>query len=242
MQDLSEKYYPSKMASYRSIKDFGKIRSTSADPWSYCAIQGPDMRFAHPPLGSTHGAHSQNCQAWMAEECAKDWSEMCEYVYQTQNSTSFPNTLNVNQGVSRVNTNTAGQNLLANSVERAFCSYSNCVPIKQPFDPTVADSPPFTTYVSADGDNGNCVPVCSANPETVDNDPLIQKMIQNPEVCSTTITNIFNTAMREGISYEGTCLHEYQQIHARAVAEQQQAIQKAALSQKASRNNNSGCF
>lgn len=226
---------------YRTISDFGKIRNSNANPWSYCAIQGPDMKFAHPPIGDTLGPNSQNCQAWMAEECGKNWSDMCEYVYQTQTTKSYPNTLNRNAGADRLNQNTAGENLVANSVERAFCSYANCAPIEQPFDPTVAGSPTFTVYVGPDGTPDSCVPVCSANPETVDNDPLVAKMLQNPEVCNSTLTNIFNTAMREGISYSGTRLHPYQQIHAQAVA-QQQAAMAAQRQMRGSERQNSGCF
>lgn len=228
---------------YRTISNFGKIRSNDTDPWSYCAIQGPDMKFAHAPLGDTHGPNSENCQAWMAEECAKNWTDMCEYVYQTQNTKSYPNTLNRTSNANRLNQATAGQNLVANSVERAFCSYANCVAVEQPFDPTVAGGPTFTVHVGPDGTPDSCVPVCSVNPATVDNDPLVAKMIQNPEVCNSTMTNIFNTAMREGISYQGTCLHPYQQIHAQAVAQQTQAQQAQQTSQRQMKaNRGSGCF
>ena len=224
--------------SYRTISDFGKIRNSNANPWSYCAIQGPDTNFAHPPLGDVYGPNSTNCQAWMAQECAKEWSDMCEYVYQTQTTRAYPNTLNVNLGQDRVNTNTAGQNLVANSVERAFCSYANCVPIEQPFDPTVVGSPPFTTYVPADGNPGTCIPVCSVNPDTVDNDPLVDKMLENADVCSSTLTSIFNTAMREGTSYQGTKLHPYQQVHAQAMRDSARALRQS----QASRVRDNGCF
>lgn len=225
---------------YRTISDFGKIKNNSANPWSYCAIQGPDSFFANETLGGTIGPGSVNCQAWMAEECSKEWSDMCEYVYQNQTSRNQPNTLNRTAGADRLNTNTAGQNLVANSVERAFCSYANCVPIEQPFNPTIPGSPNFTVYVGPDGQPDSCLPVCSVNPDTVDNDPLVEKMVQNPEICSSTMTNIFNTAMREGISYEGTKLHPYQQIHAQAVRDQQRATAMASRKQASRRNRN--CF
>ena len=227
---------------YRQISDFGKIRNSSANPWSYCAINGPDSQFAHPPLGDTIGPNSVNCQAWMAEECAKEWSDMCEYVYQSQNTRSFPNTLNRTAGANRDNANTAGQNLVANAVERAFCSYANCVPIKQQFDPTVVGSPEYTTYVGHDGNPDTCIPVCGVDPNTVDNDPLVDKMLQHPELCSATLTNIFNTAARTGVSYAGTKLHPYQQIHAQAVEEQNRVAARANRMTQVKRARSNGCF
>jgi hypothetical protein len=75
---------------------------------------------------------------------------------------------------------------------RRFILLPEECPSIQPFDPTVAASPPVTIYQ-------NLVTSSSQlhNLEDVDNDPWISKMVENPRVCFDVIARIYLGVQRK---------------------------------------------
>jgi hypothetical protein len=204
-------------SSYAQIADFGSLNppspGTDNDPLTYCLVETMDRNFQHGANSVTYGPRSQACQAFMAERCAKNWDGFCEYYYVNNNDNSqwpfdkqaWPNTfLPRNWANGLVPTLTNGEQLLQNAAELRYCSYRNCVPKKQPFNPLVAGSPMITTYYNPSSYSEECIPVCNVDPKTIDQDPLMDRCLENPKAAALTLINICNTAKRQGTDLSGT--------------------------------------
>lgn len=202
-------------STYRQVNNFGNNinKGGDDDPLSYCLVDTMDKNFQNSPYGIQLGPRSRPCQLFMAERCANKWDAFCEYSYR-MNGTSgeWPdNSYWPNMYMNRNNwdTNiaspllTTGEQLLQNTAERRFCSFVNCKKKCEPFDPTNPGSPMITYY-----DNSNeidaCIPVCTVNPSSIDNDPVMDRMLQNPTAAATTLVNICNTARNSQQDLSGT--------------------------------------
>ena len=80
----------------------------------------------------------------------------------------------------------------------------NCTPKCEPFDPTNPNSPTVTYYGEADGADVDCIPVCNVNPAIIDNDPVMDRMLENTDAAAGTIINICNTARNNDTDLSGT--------------------------------------
>ncbi|MBL4898472.1 MAG: hypothetical protein JKX76_02365 [Colwellia sp.] len=176
------------------------------DPWELCISQDPDAKYTNI-LSDSHGQNSKNCQIFMAEDCANDWSDNCDFVYQNASATTYPNQASRSGSTLDINL-TAGEKLLQNSAERAYCTFdSRCTAVQYPFDPNNPNSPMLTDYRAPDGSDYQCQKVCTVDPSKMKNDRLMDRMVQNPRACASTLTNIFETTKRQGVSLKGTKLH-----------------------------------
>ena len=177
------------MSVYKSISNFGQSSADDPNnnPLTYCLINTVDSGFIHGGAGLTiSGKHSNNCQAFMASYCANKWDNVCEYASHDQSM--YPNMLG-----NTTNFLTSGQTLIANAASRKYISkkYGTCDLTWQPFDPTVASSPLISFW-----EGKECVRVYEVNPKEIDNDPLMNKILQNPIVAWSILVNIYNTALR----------------------------------------------
>lgn len=218
--------------SYISISQFGSGGSKATDPLSYCAVNGLESSFSHT-LGASAsliGPTSENCQRYMGAYCAKNWDGVCEYVYHNTNR-MIPNQVagcstNIGgpcNGSGLGNQSTYGQLLLRNTASEKYLKgmSSNCVQQFFPFDPTVADSPLISKWVSkqsvGDGDCGIgcgsnvCVPYYGVDPVTIDSDPVMNKILEQPWIAMDILVNIYNNAVSSGQldSLRGTKIHNF---------------------------------
>ncbi len=207
---------------YSQIKYFGSNNSSTNDPLTYCLVQNWDKNFTHSPTGDLFGPYSEKCQLFMAERCSKEWDGFCEYYYQNQNTQQYPNTV---QGCDSVNDVvckglTVGETLLTNAAERRFCKFPGCTMKSEPFDPNIANSPWITYRVgNCDTGNQNCVGVCTVDPRTIDQDSVMNKCLENPKACMTTLANICNTSRRNGIDLSGTKIKRWCDVYFKTRAE-----------------------
>lgn len=205
------------MNRYANYTNFGNNQnppqSGNNDPLTYCLVDTMDKNFQHGPMGPLYGPRSQKCQLYMAQRCADNWDGFCEYYYQHNNTNSqwpdsqlWPNTVQPRYWAGSLNNVplSTGEQLLQNAGERRFCTYRNCSPRCEPFDPMNPNSPSVIYYDDPYGYGENCVPECRVDPKTIDQDILMDRMLDNPKASATTLINICNTSKREGIDLSGT--------------------------------------
>jgi hypothetical protein len=178
---------------YRSITDFGSNAYFPVNnPLTYCINNQVESKFAHG--GQTHNIspNSKSCQNYMSEYCASEWDDFCEYAsnnkdYQNiHQSSSFPfRSLNSGEILIR---NTAAQKYLVEMIngEKKY----------EPFDPTVATSPMISYWVNSN--HATMIPIYSVDPTKIDQDPVMDKIINNPIIAFEILVNIRNTMKNKG--------------------------------------------
>lgn len=201
------------MSGYTKIKHFGCESKRHKEPLSMCLADTMDRRFIHGgAAGNITGPKSKACQLYMSDRCATKWDGFCEYYYQSPDNRRgrYPNTIQrpweTDFGLTR--TMTIGDQLLKNTAERKYCKYINCKAVYEPFDPTNPDSPMIRYFVDEHG-RENCIPVCSVEPSTIDTDPVMDRLLSNPQVAEGVLINICNTTRREGKDISKTKIGQY---------------------------------
>lgn len=208
------------MSSYANISNFGSGTSAQSSPLATCAVSTLESGF-NATLGSNSlvGPESSQCQLFMGSYCGRPgpngWDGVCEYLSQ-DNSQWLPNSMGACNGPSGScfsgglgNSITKGQMLIRNSASERFLTAmsSNCQRDYEPFDPTVANSPligrwkPMTegcgSMGNCNGDN-TCVPIYSVDPNTIDNDVVMNKLLAQPWIALDILVNIYNNAVSSG--------------------------------------------
>lgn len=201
--------------SYARIANFGPSSAPPCEgtnnPLTYCLVDTMDKDFQHAPNGVLYGPRSEKCQLYMSERCAKNWDGYCEYFYKTKGPNGewpynqrWPNMGEAAQtGLSPASL-TTGEQLLQDTAQRRFCKFaSNCKKCEEPFDPMNPQSERVYKYRNTIT-GGKCVPVCSVDPSSIDNDPVMDRLLTNPSVGAGTLINICNTSRNLGVDLSGT--------------------------------------
>jgi len=180
----------------------------SNDPVGYCMGRTLEqkMMFGSAP---DSGIDSKPCQAYMAQRCATNWDGICEAIYQ-QADDPWPGTLPRAATFGRAGSSqaTAGDQMLALTAREKYrvamlnVDGINCVHLSEPFDYTRPDSPTISYY------SGQCIPEYRVDPPTADGDPVLNRLLDRPELAPDVLQNLYNTAKRKGTldEYEGTRL------------------------------------
>lgn len=203
---------------YANIHRFGQQNNPPCvgtnHPLTMCLTDTMDRSFQNGgTIGHLTGPRSTKCQHYMAERCAENWDGFCEYFYkehgaggQWPDNQAWPianaRQWEVDAGIAR--SLTTGDQLLRNTAERRYCQYANCQKVCEPFDPTNPDSPSITYFVGPDGSPNSCIPVCNVDPLTINDDPVMERMLNNTDAAAGTIINICNTARNTGTDLSGT--------------------------------------
>ena len=193
-------------AIYTSIRNVGCTDVDSDHPLTYCLTNAVDQKFIHGSSANiVSGPSARNCQLYLAEYCANGWDKFCEFASQN-NNTSFPNTFDgIDTGLTNRDVNlTQGEILIYNTAKRKYLvSNGNCFLKHEPFDPTVANSPMISYWskknsscVGATCGNG-CFPEFAVDPKTINDDPVMNKILQKPSIALDILVNIFNTSLRK---------------------------------------------
>lgn len=201
---------------------------TVSDPLSYVLPgQTMSEGFLHGsvPTFVYGGMHSPNGQAFLSSYCAGEyskegtgWDKYCEFSSANRTIT-WPNTVQnclSPSCLSQTNLTggqTAGQILIKNSSNKRFLkAMHNAKKKYEPFDPTVANSPVIYTWVPVDcagagnmcggnnptGNNSGGIPVYAVDPKTIDNEPLMDKLLRDLSINPELLLNVYNTMKREG--------------------------------------------
>lgn len=197
--------------SYANISSFGQSVGQSAqnDPLTYCALSGLQSGFYHTIGGgnSISGPNSSQCQLFTAQYCAhnpKGWDGVCEYL-SNDKSTIYPNSVSTigtsgaSLGSGIGNFLSQGQILIRNTASEKYLKEmsGNCTRQYEPFDPTSASSPLISRWY-AGGNRGTCIPVYDVDENTIDNDPVMNKILNQPWIAIEILINIYNTRIRTG--------------------------------------------
>lgn len=190
--------------SYVYLKSFGNhAPSTSNDPLSYFLGSEVDSKMQHGnylPLD----AKSQQAQNYMAQRCADTYDGYCEYYYQNNGPQNpdrqhYPN--QVFSGINQTSQLSTGDQMIKNAAFLKYCSFAGCEKKTEPFDPMDPNSPLVTQYI------GQCIPVADRiDPNTIDNDVLMNKLLENPKINPELLVNACNTSRRNGVDLSGTKL------------------------------------
>lgn len=207
---------------YARIIDFGKGMNEQAksplnpaNPLSYCMFPTLNSQFIHGSLSSglLYDTNNAACTNFMAERCVDSWDGFCD-AYQMLNVDSYwPNTASIDSQAFDLaqffiqNRPSVGDNLVRNTMYRRFIVLPDECPSVQPFDPTVAASPPVTIYQNSVTSSSRL-----RNLDDVDNDPWVSKMVENPRVCFDVIARIYLGVVRqepEAVKIPGTLFAKF---------------------------------
>lgn len=224
---------------YRQISDFAPDikNEITTDPLLYCVLDTMDSQFLHGATGRTFGKYNEHCSEYLSTRCALNWDGVCETISR-DNETRFPNTggplprYNILGQYIPVPTGlTYGQQIIRDTAFKKYkVQLTDCNVYCEPFDPTVANSPLVcyeartscsvgpTNYNVCLGvsEGGMCESVYKIVQEQVsslDTDPVMNKILDNPKLAPDLIDQIYWTMKGEntlGI-LQGTRLYKYLQ-------------------------------
>lgn len=165
------------------------------DPLTYCLGNNLSQRFNHGSNSDIYGQNGKSCQIYMAERCAKNWDDVCQYAYEGNTNEEFAVRADVmNGGMGQTTGLTSGDILLLNTAYKKYLTkMHNCEAITEPFDPLVVASPLITHYRGL-----YCVPEYAVNPSIIDLDPVMNRLLTKPWIAKNLFVNIRNTMMRYG--------------------------------------------
>lgn len=189
--------------SYQKLVTFGSSLTNALpvyanDPVTYCVGSNISQGFNHGGNAAIYGQNSPECQTYMAQRCAANWDGVCEYAashvaneeYATRADTANLGTMK------QVIDLTPGEILLRNTAMEKYLvgmSGGNCELRTEQFDPINPSSPFISKYVGT-----GCVPQYAVDPTTIDNDPVMNKILDNPKIAMQLLINIKNTMRRNG--------------------------------------------
>lgn len=166
------------------------------DPLTYCLGNNISQRFNHGGNADIYGQNSKPCQAYLSERCAKNWDDVCEYAYSPCSNDEYQtraNPVSYNEGCKPQGMN-SGEILLLNTAQKKYLwKMFNCEEITEPFDPMVPASPLITSWRGT-----NCIPMYAVNPQTIDSDPVMNRILSKPWIAQNLLVNIRNTMARRG--------------------------------------------
>lgn len=203
------------MAQYKRISNFGiGVQNTSENPLNYCLIGGLNSSFNNGSTANTIGnPNGANCQSFMSDYCSSEWNDLCEFA-STGSITTIPNSLQHN-GHDYGNLQpsvklTTGEILIVNTASKKYLSEMKGCNVKhESFDPTVAGSPTISFW--SGNYNNSCTPIYEVNPKTIDNDPVMDKILEKPIIALSILVNIYNTANRKNTfeNLKGTKIYNF---------------------------------
>lgn len=202
---------------YASISSFGSnAHSQVNNPLTYCLNDNMDQRFLHGSNADSYGQHSRPCQLFMSEYCSHGWDSYCEAA-SLNTTTWLPNNMQccLLRGDVACQDLNAGQVLIRNTASRKYLVKMHGATKKyESFDPNVATSPLISYWVPTNGcpmNNSCSVPVYAVDHRTIDNDPVMDKLLGNPKIAPVILINIYNSMKRMGTlkTLKGTKLGKF---------------------------------
>lgn len=185
---------------YQQVANFGASYNNSNpvfnnDPLTMCIGNNPAQRFNHGGNVDSYGQDSEPCQAYLSQRCAKTWDMPCEIASrQTDRAVA-----SVGDGSMMAGFN-SGDLMLRNtamekyrvSMRSSSDSTQQCQVKSEPFNTLIPASPILTRYV------GDCIGEYAVDPETIESDPVMNKILNKPNAFVSLLNNIRETMIRNG--------------------------------------------
>jgi len=198
------------MSGYKKIREVGPNEYMAVNnPLTYCVGSQMDNMFAHGGNAQVLGKDSRSCHLYMSQYCANKWDKFCDVVADDRTGHMPPMGSNGQYGLS------SGQNhVRATAEEKYLVSMPGCVRREEPFDPTVATSP-MVKYWSEGCGSSACTPSYAVDASTIDDDPVMTRMLDRPGNFADILQNIFWTMQRQGTlqQLKGTSLGKFYSAH-----------------------------
>lgn len=205
---------------YQMMSNFCPIKMPTDDPVTYCVMDDNNSlnhQFSHGAGGGSLTPYSKPCQAFMSSRCSTNWDDKCELASKNT-ETRYPNMIakcgNPPVTVGRLS---AGDILVMNTAEKKYGKLSgNCSIKQEPFDPTVLTSPMVEYQVSDSCSYGGvCKTIYDVDPNTIDNDPVMNKILDRPEIGASVLVNIYRQLKKRGelAKINNTRLGRFYQFH-----------------------------
>jgi hypothetical protein len=194
-------------SNYALSKSFGcSMPDPSNNPLSYCVLgANVDNMFLHGGhVKSQNFPFGMNCQAFMSDYCAQGWDDFCE-ISCASDVTSWPNSIDSKspQGL------TQGEMLIRNTVAKKYLSETDgsCKMSVVQFDPLVVNSPKIRFFCNS----AECRPKYEVDPETINQDIVMNKLLNNPYIGKDLLLNIYETMSSKGTltTLQGTNIGNY---------------------------------
>lgn len=213
--DMSNASYPDRnLPEYRPIQTFAPDMKDTirTDPLFYCLLDTMDSQFIHGSTGRIYGKYNENCSHFLTNRCALKWDPICEAVSKDK-TMNFPNTGATNPKGGCSPCLAYGDQIVRNAALQRFKVASmNCNVKCEPHDPLNPESP-LICYETSTPCNptdktcfgtaryGTCKPVYKIAPEqipTLDQDPLMNKILEKPQLAYDMLFGIYETMRAEG--------------------------------------------
>jgi len=185
------------------------------NPLTMCLVDTTDRKFQYGgAIGKFTGPKSVHCHQFMSQRCAQKWDGFCEYFFRENgpDGSNSKQTLNpiahpweLKYGIPQ--TQTLGEHMLRNTAELKYCTFSDCD------EKTVSFNPLDPNSVKITQQSGACIPTCTINPKTIDSDPVMDRLLENPMVAPATIINICNTMRNNNIDISNTKIGKVCQVY-----------------------------
>lgn len=202
--------------SYAQLSYFGNSAVNALpvynnDPLTYCIGNNASQAFNHGSNGTTFGQNSNPCQVYLAQRCAQKWDGICEYAASfPANSEYYQKADTMFAGNKEIIGLSPGDILIRNTAQEKFRSNMlNCQLKVEPFDHLNPSSPYIAYYIGQ-----NCIPEYSVDPFTIDQDPVMHKILDRPQIAIQMLKNIKNTMIRNGTFHllKGTRLGNFYKL------------------------------
>lgn len=196
---------------YRQISDFAPQLDNehSRDPLLYCALDTMDAQFLHGATGRIYGRYSQHCAEFLSTRCAAEWDHVCEAISKDKEG-RYPNESSSTLSGGTPPCLPYGEQLIRDAAFKRFkTEVQDCNVQCEPFDPTIANSPlvcyetrrrcsagttqPWEMCMGT-AEYGQCQPIFVITPEQaqqLDDDPLMNKLISNPQIAMDLLEEIY---------------------------------------------------
>jgi len=218
--------------SYQKLVTFGDSLTNSLpvynnDPATLCLGTDINQPFNHGSNGAIYGQNSPECQIYMSQRCARNWDGLCEYATRHRANEEYATRADtLGQGMKSVIDLSPADILIRNTAMEkyrvAMHGGGNCQLKTEQFNPINPSSPYISSYVGT-----GCVPEFAVDPTTIDDDPVMNKLLDNPKIGMQILVNIRNTMRRRGDlhSLRGTRLGNFLQLGGQIVRRPRPEVQ-----------------
>jgi len=201
---------------YKQLRNLGDSKVNTLpifnnDPLTSCIGNTISQRFNHGSNSDTYGQNSRPCQAFLTNRCSVKWDPICEYVTSSAIDTEYSANANMLSAGANQNPILSSSEILLRNIahQKYLLNMYNCTKISELFNPLNPTSPTISYFIGQ-----NCIPEFIVDPKTINNDPVMNKLLEKPYIAPLLLKNIKNTMNRLGVLHtlKGTKLGMYYNI------------------------------
>lgn len=176
-------------SNYRTLQNFGCDSDfPTTNPYELSLYQTVNKSFNNGVLAYNYNPTNAYSQEFMAQTCAQNWNQVCEEAAKDTNP-AFNSISKFSQYYGQ--STTVKDVTVRNTAVEKFCDLGNCYSKVVHLNPVDSTSPLIKVY------QGQCVPICSVDEKTMDTDPVMEKLLQDPMKYRDILLNIYYTKKRE---------------------------------------------